>query len=119
MVNDAIAMLNKYLEINQIDEEAWSELCDIYLSRQNFTRAQYCFEEILSVNPMNYQFNFRYAEILFSSAMAQQSNLTLLETSRKYYAHGLVLVDNQKEKSVGNNVVRALWGLIKVCQTIE
>jgi hypothetical protein len=31
MVNDAISILNKYLEVNQIDEEGWAELCDIYL----------------------------------------------------------------------------------------
>lgn len=36
MLNDAIAMMNKYLELNQVDEEAWMELCDIYLSKQNF-----------------------------------------------------------------------------------
>ena len=33
MQNDAIAMLNKYLELNGIDEEAWMELCDMYLSK--------------------------------------------------------------------------------------
>lgn len=115
MVNDAIAMLNKYLEINQVDEEAWEELCDIYLSRQNFQKAQYCYEEILSINPINYQYNLRYAEILYSSAQAQQNSLSLLETSRKYFAHCLLLVDSQKERTVGVNVVRALWGLVKVC----
>jgi hypothetical protein len=36
MVNDAISILNKYLEVNQIDEEAWAELCDIYLQKQVF-----------------------------------------------------------------------------------
>ena len=44
LVNDAISMLNKYLETNQCDDEAWLELCDIYLSRQNFSKAQYCFD---------------------------------------------------------------------------
>ena len=33
LLNDAISMLNKYLEINQVDEEAWLELCDIYLMK--------------------------------------------------------------------------------------
>jgi len=32
-VNDAISMCNKYIEINQVDEEAWSELLDIYLNK--------------------------------------------------------------------------------------
>ena len=70
MQNDAIAMLNKYLELNQIDEEAWMELCDMYLSRQNFLKAQYCYEEILASNPTNYQHNIKYAEILYSQAIA-------------------------------------------------
>ena len=33
MQSDAIFVLNKYLEVNQNDEEAWGELCDIYLSK--------------------------------------------------------------------------------------
>jgi len=70
MQNDAIAMLNKYLEINQVDEEAWVELCDMYLARQNFLKAQYCYEELLAANPVNYQHNVKYAEILYSQAVA-------------------------------------------------
>jgi tetratricopeptide (TPR) repeat protein len=66
MVNDAIAMLNKYLEVNQVDEEAWNELCDMYLQRQNFSKAMYCFEELLSSNPLNFQYNIKYGEILYS-----------------------------------------------------
>lgn len=33
MVGDAVNVLNKYLETNQIDEEAWMELADLHLSR--------------------------------------------------------------------------------------
>ena len=33
LMNDAIAMLNKYLQVNQVDDEAWLELCEIYLGR--------------------------------------------------------------------------------------
>lgn len=58
----------------------------------------YCFEEILTVNPMNYQHNIRYAEILYSQAIAMQMNQNYLEMSRKYFAHALTLVDNQNEK---------------------
>ena len=32
-LNEAIALLNKYLESNQQDTEAWLDLTDIYLSR--------------------------------------------------------------------------------------
>ena len=119
LLNDAIAMLNKYLEINQVDEEAWLELCDIYLNRQNFAKAQYCYEEILAVNPLNYQYNIRYAEILYSQAVATQMNQNTLELARKYFSHGLVLIDSTKERHVNNNVVRALFGLVKTCKAIR
>ena len=48
---DAIYTLNKYLEVNQVDEEAWLELADLHLSKQNYPKAQYCLEELLTVNP--------------------------------------------------------------------
>ena len=32
-INEAIILLNKYLESNQQDAEAWLELTDLYLSR--------------------------------------------------------------------------------------
>jgi tetratricopeptide (TPR) repeat protein len=119
MPNDAISMLNKYLEINQVDEEAWLELCDMYLAKQNFTKAQFCYEELLMVNPTNYQHNLKYAEILYSLAIGSNTQMSLLELSRKYFSHALVLIDEINEKRVNNNVARALWGLIKVCKTIK
>lgn len=119
MPNDAIAMLNKYLEVNQTDEEGWIELCDMYLNVQNFSKAQYCFEELLTINPLNYQHNIKYAEILYSQAVATQFNVSLMEHSRKYFAHALVLIDNENEKVVNNNVARALWGLLRVCKAIR
>lgn len=38
-IGDAINLLNKYLETNQADTEAWNELTDIYLSKQNYEKA--------------------------------------------------------------------------------
>ena len=120
MPNDAITMLNKYLEINQIDEEAWLELCDIYLSKQNFQKAQFCYEELISVNPNNYQYNLKYAEILYSQGIGNNCALATLEMARKYFSHSLVLIDDlSQNKQVHTNVARALWGLIKVCKTIK
>ena len=112
-------MMNKYLEINQVDEEAWYEMADMYLSRQNFQKAQYCYEELLAVNPTNYQHNVKYAEILYSQAIASNNSINLLELSRKYFSNALVLIDDVAEKNVANNVPRALWGLLKVCKTIK
>ena len=46
-------------------------------------------------------------------------NMNSLEMSRKYFSHGLVLIDSHKEKTVNNNVVRGLFGLLKTCKAIE
>lgn len=67
MLDSALKVLNKYVEVNQDDHEAWLELSDIYLSKGNYTKALFCLEEILSVNPKNYLLNLRYAEALYSS----------------------------------------------------
>ena len=48
-LTEAINMLNRYLETNQQDTEAWLELTDIYLSKQNFEKAMFCYEEILTM----------------------------------------------------------------------
>lgn len=45
--------------------------------------------------------------------------MQMLELSRKYFSHSLVLIDDINEKRVNNNVARALWGLLKVCKTIK
>jgi tetratricopeptide (TPR) repeat protein len=37
--NEAISILNKYLEVNMQDTEAWLELTDIYLQRLNYSKA--------------------------------------------------------------------------------
>lgn len=77
-------------------------------------------EEIIALNPLQYQNNIKYAEILYSNAIAQQNSLYLLELSRKYYSHALILIDNEtKINELNNNVVRALWGLLKTCKAIK
>ncbi len=87
-INEAITLLNKYLENNQQDNEAWLELTDLYLSKHNYEKAQFCYEEILSMNPGNFHCNIRYAEILYS---AGSENLDNLYNARKYFSHALAL----------------------------
>jgi hypothetical protein len=38
-INEAIILLNKYLENNQQDNEAWLELTDLFLSKHNYEKA--------------------------------------------------------------------------------
>lgn len=47
-IGHCIRVLNKYLETYPNDLEAWLELGEIYLARQDYEKAQYCFEELLT-----------------------------------------------------------------------
>ena len=107
LLPDAISLLNKYLEVNQQDQEAWLELTDIYLAKQNYAKAQFCYEELLTIQPHNYLINLRYAEILHS--LGGLDNLYL---ARKYFSHCLVLKEDGK-------CLRALFGLLNTCKQIE
>ena len=113
-LNEAVNLLNNYIEANQTDVEAWLELTDLYLSRQNFDKAQYCYEEILTMQPTNYMINIRYAEILYSTSNGGEYFENLLN-ARKYFSHALALQSDKQDKTQ----TRALWGLLKTCKTIE
>lgn len=115
-LNEAIALLNKYLEANQQDTDAWLELTDIYLSRQNYEKALFCYEEILSTQPNNYLVNIRYAEMLYSTANAGD-NLDNLYLARKYFSHALTLIQCGGKTAPG--LPRALLGLLQTCRSID
>lgn len=110
MEQQAITIMNKYLESNQDDTDAWLELADIYIQKQNFTKALFCLEEQVAHAPRNYLVNLRYAECLYSAARSSDS-LGDLQLARKYFSHAAIL----KEKPC----VRALFGLVTCCAQIE
>ena len=90
MESEAIQVLNKFIEMNQEDVEAWLELADIYLSKQNFLKALYCYEEMIATMPKNYLINLRYAETLYSSSKSTD-NFDELQLARKYFSHAAIL----------------------------
>lgn len=103
MEAQAIQVLNKFVEMNQEDVEAWLELADLYLNKQNFTKALFCYEEMLIIMPKNYLINLRYAETLYSSARAND-NFDELQMARKYFSHAAILKE-------GKACIRALLGV--------
>ncbi len=48
------------------DADSWLQLCDLYLSAQQYRRAAFCMEELILINPMSFLFHVRYAEILLT-----------------------------------------------------
>eukprot|EP00041_Stephanoeca_diplocostata_P007940 m.113883 g.113883 ORF g.113883 m.113883 type:complete len:55 (+) comp17106_c0_seq4:752-916(+) len=45
------------------DAEAWTELASLYLKENRFDKAQFCYEELIILNPYNHNVHERYAEV--------------------------------------------------------
>ncbi|KAJ8321978.1 hypothetical protein KUTeg_000449 [Tegillarca granosa] len=109
-IPEAINKLNKYLEKSSLfscavfrfmtDFEAWMELCDLYLSQQDYTKAGFCVEELIMSNPHNHLYQQKFAEIKYS--MGDPDSMA---TARSYFAQAVRLNPNN---------VRALYGLFLV-----
>ncbi|XP_074605769.1 ER membrane protein complex subunit 2-like [Acropora palmata] len=95
-IPEAVKELNEYLKKFMGDQEAWTELAELYISQQEHKKAKFCLEELILVNPHNHLFHQRYAEILYT--LGGNENM---EKSRKYFAQALKL---------DNNNMRALFG---------
>lgn len=94
---DAIRELTEYLKKWMNDQEAWLELCDLYIQEQDYAKAAFCVEELILTSPHNHMYHERYAEIQYTINTSES-----LELARAYFAHALKL-------NVNN--IRALYGL--------
>ena len=111
MLKSALSVLNKYVETNQEDQEAWLELADIYMAKGNYSKALFCIEEVLAANPKNYLLNLRYAELLYSTHRSDRIGDLL--NARKYFSHAAILKEDASEPCM-----RALFGLVRTCKQI-
>lgn len=82
------------------DQEAWHELCNLYLIEGDYNKAVFCMEEVLLHNPYSHLIHQRLGDIRYT--MGGQDNI---EIAKSYYA--------QAVKLNGSNL-RALYGLYLV-----
>lgn len=97
-ISDAIKELTEYLKLFMNDQEAWMELCDLYIDEQEYQKAAFCMEEVILANPYNHFYYERYAAIQYTMNTPDS-----LELARSYYAQAVRL---------NSSNVRALYGLI-------
>jgi len=90
--------LNKYLRVFMSDQEAWMELCDLYIAEQDYAKAAFCCEEVLLHNPHNHLYHQRQAEIRYTWGGFEQ-----LELAKHYYSQAIKLAPAN---------MRALYGLL-------
>jgi hypothetical protein len=79
---------------------------------QNYSKAAYCYEEVLAKEPRNYLVNLRYAELLFSLTSKPQERQQDLLNARKYFSHAAILKEGAPDS-------RTLFGLLKTCLALD
>ncbi|XP_018784442.1 PREDICTED: ER membrane protein complex subunit 2-like [Bactrocera latifrons] len=102
--SEAIKDLSEYLKTFMSDQEAWHELCGLYLAEGDYSKAVFCMEELLLHNPHSHLIHQRIAEIRYT--MGGMENV---EIARIYYSQALKL---------NLNNLRALYGLYLCCSYI-
>ena len=108
---EAIALLNKFVELNQQDQESWLELADMYHSQQNYAKAIHCYEEIMIRTPKNYHVALKYGELLYSTRRDRLEDMT---NARKYF-----MLASLTKGTENKPPVRALFGIIKATKAIQ
>jgi len=103
-ISEAIKELCDYLKKFMSDQEAWHELCNLYLSEGEYAKAVFCMEEVLLHNPHSHLIHQRLAEIRYT--MGGMENIEIAKT---YYAQAVKL--NKQN-------LRALYGLYLCCNYI-
>lgn len=63
------------------DQEAWLELCNLYLIEGEHGKAAFCMEELLLHNPHNHLYHQRLAEIRYTMVSAMLSLKSCIEYS--------------------------------------
>ncbi|KAL3889788.1 hypothetical protein ACJMK2_002116 [Sinanodonta woodiana] len=95
-IEKAIEMLNDYLKTFMTDFDAWMELCDLYLCKQEYPKACFCMEELIMSNPQNHLFHQKYAEIKYT-----QGGIENMESARAYFAQAAKLNPNSMRAQLG------------------
>ena len=98
-----IEHLNRYVENEPMDEEAWVELGELYCERSNFMKAAFCYEELLILSPNNDNYTLRLAEIYLTENPKANSDKAI-----KYLSY---LISKRPDN------LRALWVLYRACST--
>lgn len=98
---DAITKLNDYLRTFQADQEAWLELSDLYCHERDYSRAAFCAEELLLLNPHHHLYHQRYAEIRYA-----EGGMESVEAARTHFSQAAKL----SKRNYG-----ALYGVVVCC----
>lgn len=67
------------------DQEAWQELCNLYLSEGEYGKAAFCMEEVLLHNPHSHLIHQRLADIRYTMVSVYRHIAVLNPLSKTLY----------------------------------
>ncbi|GAB0096541.1 ER membrane protein complex subunit 2 [Sergentomyia squamirostris] len=102
---EAIKELCEYLKKFMSDQEAWHELCNLYLAEGDYAKAAFCMEEVLLHNPHSHLIHQRLGEIRYT-----MGGIENIEIAKSYYSQAVKL---------NSHNLRALYGLYLCCGHIS
>lgn len=95
--SEAVKELTEYLKKFMNDQEAWMELSDLYIQEQEYSKAVFCLEELILLNPDSTLYHTRLGEIYYTINTPES-----LDLARSYFAQAVKLNPNN---------LRGLYGL--------
>lgn len=101
---EAIKELVEYLKKFMNDQEAWHELCDLYLQEHEYSKAAFCMEELILHNPHSHLIHQRYGEIIYT-----QGGFANMELAKACFCQAVKLNPNN---------IRALYGILLTTNNI-
>ncbi|KAJ5072117.1 tetratricopeptide repeat protein [Anaeramoeba ignava] len=106
-IPNAIKKLNQYLEVYMLDIEAWEELCELYLQTESYSKARFCLEELILLNPNESKYYDKCARVLYTIG-----GFDGLILARQYFSHSIKI-----SKIV--NPIDSYLGLLMTTNKIE
>ncbi|EEB06990.1 TPR repeat protein Oca3/ER membrane protein complex Ecm2 [Schizosaccharomyces japonicus yFS275] len=88
--DEFVKELVTYLDIYYNDLEAWAELADVYTETEDYSKAKYCYEEMLLLQPFEPRLFAALGDTLLAISSAQ---LRELYTALKHYCRAVELCD--------------------------
>jgi len=100
-----LELLREYVEIHQTDQSAWLELANAYIAAGEYKFASFCCEDLILLQPYNWLFHIKYAEVLYTIGGTES-----MELAKKEYMQSFELKPD--------NNPRALYGVCLCVSTL-
>jgi len=103
--SEVVKLLRKYLEVHMADADAWTELASTYVGCGEYRFAAFCYEDLILLQPYNWLFHMKYAEVLYTMGGNDS-----VELAKKEYMQAYELKSD--------NNTRALYGICLCTSTL-